>query len=1066
MATNNKDFRVKNGLVVEQDTNIGGNLVVTGTITGDGSALSGVTNYTSTDFAADLATKTTTNLAEGTNLYYTNARFDTQLATKSTTNLAEGTNLYYTTARANTDFDSRLSLKSTSDLTEGTNLYYTDARVGTYLSTNSYATQTYVNTAVSNLVDSAPAALDTLNELAAALGDDANFSATVTTALGNKFNTSDFNSTFDTRLGTKSTTNLAEGTNLYYTDERVDDRVSSLLVAGTNVSLSYNDTANTLTVSASDTATNVSGGTANVTTLTTSSTVTHNGGTANGVAYLNGSKVLTTGSALTFDGTNLSSTGGATFQGGPTGYGGGEVRLGTSASGQASAISTTAIDSPILFFDHRGTSNTGVFAWRNGTAASNELARLTSTGLGIGTSSPAVRLSVNGSTDLGASSEGTTFSTRISGYGILQTSTGTRFGQYSNLILHANTSWTATARRFLITNGLNANTFAIIRSTDANTDPAINGNAGALTSGTVDLAINNAGNVGIGTQTPTDRFTVTGGDARVNGPNNVFLKLSGAAINEKHVDFYHDDTLAFENFLDGSNNFIWRSRVGGLLERMRIKSDGNVGIGTTDPGTRLDVLGNVGDVATFRQANVVLKVGTTNFGNGEVYYDAYPTSNPALKSAYIWRQGSTPSMILDNTGRLLVGTTSNFGGAGQFAINQLGGSVPSIHLIGTNDVGGGGREVSLILSGVTNDTGPAYGNLAKIAAGKENATQGNTAGYLNLYTTPNGGVPTERVRITSGGNVGIGVSNPESLFHISGANPQTRLQYTGTAGNFETLTNFVDFRGAVNAAIGNNLQDDGVGTAAAHLVFKTATGGLLQERVRITREGNVGIGTTAVSSEGRLTVGTTGVTDKNGIILNRGALGSLPGGTAGIFNEWNGIGGSDECLTFRAPAGYKFQNNTGTNEWMTITNSAITMARSVTLSQGMSDSYTAVFGGTYVANTWYDVASSSNLTNNGIYIIFAYLDTYFAGGGHYDWHASSVPFGWNTTNTNSSNAFIFPTFMGSGHADNGFTFQMRLRQTLGGTDGRSFIDILFDSTLSSLNNTTGRNVTIRFKRIA
>jgi hypothetical protein len=50
--------------------------------------------------------------------------------------------------------------------------------------------------------------------------------------------------------------------------------------------------------------------TAVVTTLTTSSTVTHNGGTANGVAYLNGSKVLTTGSALTFSGTVLSVVGG------------------------------------------------------------------------------------------------------------------------------------------------------------------------------------------------------------------------------------------------------------------------------------------------------------------------------------------------------------------------------------------------------------------------------------------------------------------------------------------------------------------------------------------------------------------------------------------------------------------------------------------------------------------------------------------------------------------------------------------------------------------------------------
>jgi hypothetical protein len=41
------------------------------------------------------------------------------------------------------------------------------------------------------------------------------------------------------------------------------------------------------------------------TTLTTSSTVTLNGGTANGVTYLDGSKVLTSGSALVFDGSNL-----------------------------------------------------------------------------------------------------------------------------------------------------------------------------------------------------------------------------------------------------------------------------------------------------------------------------------------------------------------------------------------------------------------------------------------------------------------------------------------------------------------------------------------------------------------------------------------------------------------------------------------------------------------------------------------------------------------------------------------------------------------------------------------
>jgi hypothetical protein len=49
-----------------------------------------------------------------------------------------------------------------------------------------YATEEYVDTAVTNLVASAPEALDTLNELAAALGDDANFATTVTNSIATK----------------------------------------------------------------------------------------------------------------------------------------------------------------------------------------------------------------------------------------------------------------------------------------------------------------------------------------------------------------------------------------------------------------------------------------------------------------------------------------------------------------------------------------------------------------------------------------------------------------------------------------------------------------------------------------------------------------------------------------------------------------------------------------------------------------------------------------------------------------------------------------------------------------
>ena len=48
---------------------------------------------------------------------------------------------------------------------------------------STYATRVWVETQINNLLDSAPGALNTLNELAAALGDDANFAATVNAAL-------------------------------------------------------------------------------------------------------------------------------------------------------------------------------------------------------------------------------------------------------------------------------------------------------------------------------------------------------------------------------------------------------------------------------------------------------------------------------------------------------------------------------------------------------------------------------------------------------------------------------------------------------------------------------------------------------------------------------------------------------------------------------------------------------------------------------------------------------------------------------------------------------------------
>ena len=85
-----------------------------------------------TGTVSSISNHTTTDLAEGDNLYYTTARadsdFDVRLATKSTSDVSEGTNLYYTTARVDSDIDAAFVAKSTDDLSEGSNLYYTTAR--------------------------------------------------------------------------------------------------------------------------------------------------------------------------------------------------------------------------------------------------------------------------------------------------------------------------------------------------------------------------------------------------------------------------------------------------------------------------------------------------------------------------------------------------------------------------------------------------------------------------------------------------------------------------------------------------------------------------------------------------------------------------------------------------------------------------------------------------------------------------------------------------------------------------------------------------------------------------
>ena len=101
------------------------------------------------------------------------------------------------------------------------NLGYTGATNANYITNNNqlingsgYQTSTQVNNAIQGVVDAAPAALDTLNELAASLNDDSDFAGTMTTALAGKQATLTAGSNITITDGTISSTDTNTNTQL------------------------------------------------------------------------------------------------------------------------------------------------------------------------------------------------------------------------------------------------------------------------------------------------------------------------------------------------------------------------------------------------------------------------------------------------------------------------------------------------------------------------------------------------------------------------------------------------------------------------------------------------------------------------------------------------------------------------------------------------------------------------------------------------------------------------------------------------------------------------------------
>lgn len=206
----------------------------------------GLTNLYFTDgrakdsAAALLTTATLSNITiTGTGSGGLTITAENGVADSTTDDLDEGTtNLYFTNQRA-LDATSAAYDPAGSAATAETNAKaYTDDLIGdaTVDGTAGNTVTDRIATAVSDLVDGAPALLDTLNELAAAINDDASFSTTITTSIGEKVAKAGDTMTGALTLHADPSSNLHAATK-QYVDTEIADAFTAFKYAANNTSL-------------------------------------------------------------------------------------------------------------------------------------------------------------------------------------------------------------------------------------------------------------------------------------------------------------------------------------------------------------------------------------------------------------------------------------------------------------------------------------------------------------------------------------------------------------------------------------------------------------------------------------------------------------------------------------------------------------------------------------------------------------------------------------------------------------------------------------------------------------
>jgi hypothetical protein len=322
-------------------------------------------------------------------------------------------------------------------------------------------------------------------------------------------------------------------------------------------------------------------------------------------------------------------------------------------------------------------------------------------------------------------------------------------------------------------------------------------------------------------------FSDTGGDTRYAGLNFRIGSDNGTSA----IRAYRTNTAT--NY--ETNLSFWTNPVGATqtpLQAMTIDSYQRVGIGTTSPRQALtfgsltssstatpDCI-DLGATYTSTSASTNLKFklyvdssgntyGFTTNGSSHLEYYAGNVSSPGN---HVFLTGGSERARIDSSGRLLVGTSDGSGGVSKLIVQGASnGSAVGVAQISYNGLAsaglGAGTDIGYLRF---TDQGSNSGVFAQITATADATTgAGDYPGRLVFSTTSDGASsPTERLRITSAGNVGIGTTSPGSIFDVKPSASSSTLRIEAGTINSDsirlqaggTVNTYLEYRGYLGHA--------------------------------------------------------------------------------------------------------------------------------------------------------------------------------------------------------------------------------------------------------------------------